>query len=222
MTFTHTTSHNLPELQVEQSATGKRFYVTPDGNKYPSATTVIGAGEKPWLENWKRMLGDKKAEKEKKRAGARGDAIHDMAERYLKNTDPEELRKEYEPKYVKGFNQIRPYLNRIDNIHAQEVALYSDKLQIAGRVDVVAEYENELSIIDFKTANNARREEQINDYYLQATAYSIMWHELTGIAIDNITIIMSVERGLVPLVFTDTIDKYVKSLLQRIDLYNGV
>lgn len=219
MTFTHIPV-SAPKLEKETSATGKRFYITPNGDQYPSVTTILGAKEKPWLENWKKMLGDEKAEKEKNRAAERGTAIHDMTERYLKNEDPETFRSLYSNDLVKGFNQIKPYLNRIDNINAQEVTLYSDTLKAAGTVDLVGEYQGTLSIVDFKTANNNRTEDQIEDYYLQATAYAIMWHEQTGIPVEDITIIMSVQKGLVPLIFTSTIDKYIKQLLQRIDQYH--
>lgn len=221
MRFTHKDPIELPELGVEQSATGKRFYVTPEGNKYPSITTLLGEKEKPWLENWKKMLGEEKAKKESDRARKRGDAIHEMTERYVKNEDPDEFRREYDPQDVKGFNQVRPLLNRLDNVHAQEVALYSDTLRCAGRVDLVGEYQGELSIVDFKTSNNPKTEEMVQDYYLQGTAYAIMWHELTEQPIENVTIIMSVQKGLVPLVFTTTIDKYLKPLLKRIDEYYG-
>ena len=128
--------------------------------------------------------------------------------------------KSYDPKHVAGFNQIKVRLNKIDNIRAQEVPLYSDSLKVAGRVDCIGEYDGQLAIIDFKTSNNNKDRDMIEDYYLQCTAYSIMWEEMTGEHINNIVIIMSVERGMVPLVFRETTDKYIEPLVKRVVEYH--
>jgi genome maintenance exonuclease 1 len=212
--FTHLTPPNLPELQVTQSATGKRYYVTPEGNKYRSVTTMLGQKEKPAIKKWQMMLGDKAAKRETNRCANRGTAIHELAERYLNNE--KNILKGVKPEYAAGFNQLKVRLNCIDNIRMQEAALYSDKLQLAGRVDCIGEYEGVLCVIDFKTSNNNKDLEMVEDYFLQCTAYAIMWFELTGEVIEDIVILMSVERGMVPLIFRGKIDKYVKPLLQRI------
>lgn len=191
--------------------------MTPDGNQYPSVTTVLGHQEKPWLENWRQMLGPEKADKETQRCAQRGTAIHEFIEKYLNNE--QNFLKGAKPEYVAGFNQAKPRLNHINNIRVQEAALYSNTLRLAGRVDCIGEYDGVLSIIDFKTSNNNKDREMIQDYLLQCTGYAIMWHEQTGEPIEDITILMTVERGMFPLVFRDKIDKYVKPLLQRIDEY---
>lgn len=216
--FIHTgTPIVLPELKVKTLPSGIRHYTTPDGNQYPSITTMLGHKEKPWLEDWRQMLGKEKADKEQKRCADRGSAIHELIEKYLNNE--EEFTRGYLPEYVKGFNQLKFRLNRINNIRTQEAALYSDTLKLAGRVDCIGEYDGVLSIIDFKTSNNNKEHDMIEDYFLQCTAYAIMWHEMTGEAIEDIVILMSVEKGMVPLIFKEKIDKYIKPLLKRIDEY---
>lgn len=207
----------LPELKAKTLPTGIRHYATPEGEHYPSVTTMLGAKEKPWLNDWKNMLGAEKAAKETKRCADRGSAVHELVEKYLNNED--DFTRGYDSKYVKGFNQLKYRLNHIDNIRTQEAALYSDSLRLAGRVDCVAEYDGVLSIVDFKTSNNNKDIEMVQDYFLQCTAYAVMWCEMTGEPIDNIVILMYVEKGMVPLVFQDKIDKYVKPLLKRIDEY---
>lgn len=220
MHFNHTTKVILPELEVKTSKKDGRFYQTPEGHWYPSITTVLSHEEKPWLTNWRNALGDKKADKEQKRCAERGEAVHLMCERYLNNQlDVDNLHKEFKQEHIVGFNQMKLLLNKIDNIKAQEIALYSDKLKVAGRTDCIGEYNGTLSVIDFKTSNNNKSREMIEDYFLQSTAYAIMWHELTGEAIDTITILMSVEKGIMPLKFVEKIDKYIKPLLKRIDTY---
>lgn len=214
--FMHLNPKQIPEAKDTTLASGKRFYVTPSGNKYPSITTVLGAKEKPWLKEWQNMLGTDKAAKETKRCADRGTAIHEMAERYLNNEEHPKLTKEYDVKHVAGFNQLRTRLNHIDNIRGQELALYSDDLQVAGRVDCVGEYDGVLSIIDFKTSNNNKDKSMIEDYFLQCTAYALMWYELTGEKIENIVILMSVEKGMVPLIFKEEINKYIQPLVKRV------
>lgn len=221
--FKHVTIPKIPELKVEQSSSGNRFYITPEGEKYPSITTVLGHKEKPWLKNWRNMLGDKAAQAEQKRCAERGTAVHELVEHYLNNE--QDFTRGYKSEYVRGFNQLKFRLNHINNIRCQEVALWSDQIKVAGRVDCIGEYGGVLSIIDFKTSNNNKDRESIEDYFLQCTAYAIMWHEQTGESIENFVILMSVEKGMVPLVFQGNIDKYVKTLLERIGEYgaaNGI
>ena len=216
--FTHIGSPiEMPELNSITAPGGSRVYNVPGGNTYPSVTTVLGAKEKPWLTEWQQSLGQSKAKKEMERCATRGTAIHEMAEKYLNNET--NFTKNYDAQHVRGFNQLKFKLNQIDNIRLQEAGLYSDRLKLAGRVDCIGEYDGVLNIIDFKTSNNNKSEQMIEDYFIQCTAYAIMWHHMTGEAIERVTILMSVEKGMVPLIFQDSIDKYVSPLLQRIGQY---
>ena len=89
---------------------------------------------------------------------------------------------------------------------------------MAGRVDCVAEYDGKLSIIDFKGSTKVKREEDIENYFTQTTAYSIMWQEKFGIPIKNVCIIISCETGDIQ-VFQRNPIHYVNQLKQAIDLY---
>jgi genome maintenance exonuclease 1 len=218
-TFIHVSVPPLPTIKVTNPPNGKRFYTTPAGNKYVSITTLLGDKEKPWLANWRASLGPVKADKETKRASERGDNIHKLIELYLSNQLTYNITKSYKPEYISGFNQIKLRLNKINNIHAQETALYSDLLRTAGRVDCIGEYENKLSIIDFKTSTNAKSISMIQDYYLQCTAYAIMWNELTGQTINDIAIIMAGEKTIAPLLFKGHVEDYIEPLVQRIAEY---
>jgi len=219
--FNHLPRPNLTELETKQSATGKRFYKTPEGVWYPSITTILGVGEKEWLTNWKNMLGEKKANKERDRCAKRGSAVHELAEKYL-NNETIDIKK-YHHEYINDFNKLKLKLNAVDNIRGQELALYSDTLKVAGRVDCIGEYNGVLSVIDFKTSTNNKYKQWIFDYFLQTTAYAIMWHERTNEPIEDIVILMTVERGMIPLVFKDKIDEYVAPLIKRIrEAENGI
>lgn len=217
MIFTHVDPPNLPALTRQDSISGKRTYLTPEGNKYPSVTTLLGSGPKPWLEAWKNALGHDKAAAEVKRAGDRGTAVHKLIEGYL-NNDPDYLGG-FKPEYVKSFNQLKFYLNRIKNIRTQEIALYSDELKIAGTVDCIGEYAGKLCIIDFKTSTNMKTSSMVGDYRLQCTAYALCFFEQTGIFIEDYAILMAVEKGIVPLVFSGKVKNHIKELKDRVTAY---
>lgn len=214
--FTHIGIPQIEELSA-RIVNGERWYTTPDGRQYASVTTVLGAKEKPWLEDWKNMLGQAKAKKETKRCADRGTAVHLLAERFLNNE--EDPVKGEPPLAKKLFNQIKFRLKNIDNIRAQEVPLYSHTLRLAGRVDCVGEYDGVLSIIDFKTSNNNKDEEMVEDYFLQCTAYALMYEELTGEQIDDIVVIIAVEKGIMPLLFKRKVDDYIEPLVERINTF---
>lgn len=214
MVFTHIHQPDYQELETT-SVQGKRWYITPEGNQYPSVTTILNAGPKPWLDRWVANLGPDKAEKEKQRCADRGEAVHTLIERYLQNY--ENPTEGFSTEYVRKFNQTKPVLNRIDNIRAQEIPLYSDRLGTAGRVDCIGEYKDELAVIDFKTSTNTKDESMVQDYYKQCTAYAIMYFELFGVPIEKIVIIMSTEKGIVPLVFQSNIEQHTSGLLAKIN-----
>lgn len=208
----------LPKLKVENSATGRRYYITPNGDKYPSITTILGAKDKPHLIKWRHMLGDKAATKETKRCADRGTAIHDMCEKYLYNNQTPTAG--HNALHIRGFNQLKFRLNKISDIRAQEIALYSDYLKVAGRVDCIACYDDIPSIIDFKTSTNNKDISMIDEYFKQTTFYSLAWEELTGELIENLVIIMSVEKGMVPMVFKQKLEDWIPALLKDIHQFN--
>ena len=213
--FTHIEKIQPVNIKVVQNAKG-RFYISPEGNKYPSITTLLGAGEKPWLTEWRNSLGEKKADKESKRTASRGNAVHLMVERFLNNEEEPTLEQKFE--HVAEFNSIKMHLRKIDNIVCLETPLYSDTLKVAGRVDCVADYKGIPSVIDFKTSTTSKHENMVQDYFLQCTAYALMFHEMYNVQIDQIVVIMSVERGL-PMVFKKSIEDYVTPLCERINTY---
>ena len=214
--FVHTKTPAITELEAKIT-NGKRWYTTPSGIKYPSVTTILGAKEKPYLEAWRQSLGPKKADKETKRCSDRGTAVHKISEDYLNNV--ENPAKGHEALNVKLFNQLKFRLDKINNIRAQEVPLFSHRLKIAGRVDCVGEYDGVLSIIDFKTSNGNKDEQMVEDYFLQCTAYAIMYEELFGEFIEDIVVLIAVEKGIMPMMYRKKIDDYVEPLVNRINMF---
>lgn len=213
--YTHLNTFQPLELKTTEGNQG-RFYLTPDGNPYPSVTTVLGYGEKPWLQEWRDSMGHEAADKEMRRAANRGTAVHMMIERHLQNhprpTD------DCIPDHILEYKSLKLALKNVDNIILQEAALYSDTLKLAGRVDCIGEYNGVLSVIDFKTSTTSKSVHMIQDYFLQTTAYALMFEEMYGVQIHDVVIIMSVERGL-PLVFREKTEPYIAPLCKRINKY---
>ena len=187
---------NLPEIKAT-TTDGVRLYETPEGNKYPSITTVLSVRNKKGLFEWRKRVGDDVANYVARKAANRGTSVHHMCEDYLNNDFDEEKHKKKFLPYVL-FNQLREsVLQKIDNIYAQECGLYSDKYKVAGRVDCIAEYDGKLSIIDFKTSSKERSDAWNESYYIQASAYAEMFEERTGIKINQVVILVVTEDGVV-------------------------
>ena len=169
---------------------GFRFYAVEDKH-YPSITTVLGAIPKPGLIKWRKSVGEEAARWEMNRAARRGSATHTLVEQFLKGETPSI--RDVLP--LGMFRLLKPYLEQIDNIHALEKIMYSKKLTVAGQVDCIAEYNGKLSVIDFKTANKERVDSWNENYYIQCTAYAIMYEELFGTPIEQIVILQAGEDG---------------------------
>jgi genome maintenance exonuclease 1 len=124
------------------------------------------------------------------------------------------------PDALEMFKSIKPELHKINNIHYQEQALWSTNIGMAGRVDLIAEWEGKLSVIDFKTSKKVKKIEDIQDYFAQCTAYSCMYEELVGNSIDQIVILMAVENDK-PLIFIEKTEDHLNNLLDHITFYKN-
>jgi hypothetical protein len=175
---------------------GRRYYNTPTGNKHKSVTTVISnnAKKQEVLAKWRARVGKEKAQQISSRAATRGNRYHKLAENYMNNEHDDTLYREYPLVWIM-FDSSRKILDNINNIYLQEAALYSDFLGIAGRVDCIAEYNGVLSIIDFKTSAEEKKEEYLYDYYVQETAYACMLQELYDVKVKQLVTIIACENG---------------------------
>ena len=148
---------NRPELSFgmrTENINGKRNYVTPSGELYPSITTVLGELSKAAIQAWRKRVGETEANKISGKASRRGTSVHSGCESYIKNE--EEFLDGETPHIVELFKTIEPILERVDNIQGVELALYSDHFGIAGRTDCIAEFDGVLSVIDYKTSNKIK------------------------------------------------------------------
>jgi len=199
---------------------GRRYYNTPTGNKHKSVTTVISNNpkKKEVIAKWRARVGEEKANRISSRSTTRGNRYHKLVENYLNNEHNTNLYKEYPLVWIM-FESSRKILDNINNIYLQEAGLYSDFLGIAGRVDCIAEYNGKLSIIDFKTSAEEKKEEYLYDYYVQETAYACMLQELYNLKVEQLVTIVACENGETQVSIQPPKKEYFIKLQQYIQEY---
>jgi genome maintenance exonuclease 1 len=168
---------------ARDESTGKRLYATPDGFKVPSVTTILDktkpAESRIALANWRKNVGEKKAQEIVTEAANRGTRMHTFLENYIKGdvlketvSNPYAQQSLTMAKIVidKGFPKI-------NEVWGSEVPLYFPELY-AGTTDCCGIHDGDESILDFKQTNKPKKLEYIGDYFLQLTAYAMAHNEI--------------------------------------------
>jgi genome maintenance exonuclease 1 len=201
-------THELVELTPLSTTTidGKRHYQTPDGNVYPSVTTITSLHGKEGILEWRKRVGEAEANKISNKAATRGTRVHKLCEDYLNN----ELSFEGAmPNSIALFKQMQPFLDKyIGKVYGIECPLYSHHLRVAGKSDCIAQFDGKNAVVDFKTANKPKQEHWIQNYFMQCAAYAVAFEERTKISIPRIAIVVAVE-GDSPQLFIKKRDDYI-------------
>ena len=213
----------LPEL-VRTNIGGKRHYQTPNGS-YPSITTVLSIRDKEGILEWRKRVGNEEANRITKRAVTRGTHFHSLLEQYFLNEIDDldtfcatALAKNPAVWYL-FLEAVQVLETKINNIYCIEDYLYSDEYKVAGAVDMIAEYDGVVSVIDYKTSNSDKKEEWIENYFIQGTAYAKMFTERTGIPCSQLVIFIVPDSGT-PQIFTKSVDDYTPQLITAIEDFN--
>ena len=209
-----------PIITKAETINGQRFYPTPEGNKYPSVTTVISNNKKKReaIAKWRERVGADEANRKTNSSATRGTRYHKIIEDYLNNElDLDNYQDHPVPLWM--FHSSKKVLDRINKIYLQEAALYSDVLKIAGRVDCIAEFDGELAIIDFKSSEKEKKEEYLYDYFVQEQAYALMLFERYDIRAKKLVTIVGCESGETQVSVRAPNVKYILSLQQYIKEY---
>lgn len=200
---------DIPKINRIDCPLGRR-YQTPEGNLYPSVTTIFSVQENPAIDAWRARVGEEEATRIMNRAAQRGTWVHTQCEYYLKGGD-----KFVDPSsnlienmlYFPMWKSLRPHVEKIGDVIALETPLWSDRLQVAGTVDCIGYWNGELSIIDFKTSSRRKARDEIDNYWAQTAAYSLMLYERTGLKATQLVIMMTVEEDD-PLIYTDRVSAW--------------
>lgn len=188
------TSINLiqvPPIERIDSPTG-RLYKTPDGNLYPSVSTILSAGaDHSHLDTWRARVGDEEANKISRKATTRGTLLHENIENRIMGK-PETFNM-FHVEEKQMFKSALPIVDELEEVIALETQLWSDKLRVAGTVDCCAFYKGKWRLIDWKTSGRYKSRDDIHSYFMQCAAYQMMIYERTGISVGDILIVMMVQ-----------------------------
>ena len=213
-----------PELTTS-NALGMRWYEVPSGDKYPSITSVLGKSpeKQKGLQEWRERVGEHEANKIARKGANRGTAFHNCVEDFLTMNEPEfqyKLENEHKTKHLLAWAMFLSARKTIEesvgDIFLMEQSMYSARYKVAGRCDLIAMFDGEPTVIDWKTAATMKKEEWNEDYYIQAAAYASMYTDYTGDRIDNLAIVMVDEQGEVE-IFRKPVATYLPKLEKLMD-----
>lgn len=203
---------SLPDIKATTNKETGRMYHTPAGD-LPSITTVLGRLSRDGIMAWRKKVGEEEANRISGQASSRGTRLHKICEDYINNVEPvfkSPLDKEM-------FLSVQNTLdNMIEEVYGQEVPLYSEYLGIAGRVDLVCKWNGKSSIVDFKTSRKLKKRDWIDNYFMQCTAYCVMFEELTGTPVDRFVVLIAVDQESEPQIFLGKRDDYISPLVDAI------
>ena len=210
-------NHGITLPKMTRKTTEKcRKYFTPEGNAYPSITTVLSILSEEAIQRWRARVGEEEANRISKQASTRGTAVHNIFEKYV-NNDPNYL-EGVMPHNIQTFKDAQKTLDEsITKVYCQEAPLYSKHLGVAGRVDCVGQWNGVDSIIDYKTSRKLKKKEWISGYFMQCAAYAIMWEERTGMPMKQLVVFVAGDEGTQ--VFIEDRDNWTKELINTITEY---
>ena len=180
---------------------GKRHYQTPDGGKVPSVTTILdrtkSEEKKQILANWKKRVGEAKAQEIVTEAANRGTRMHAYLESYVLSGDMKDLPANpyAHPSWFMAAEVILKGLCHVDEFWGVEVPLYYSGLY-AGTTDCIGKWKGRPAILDFKQTNKPKKREWIEDYFLQLAAYAQAHDHMHGTSIDQGVILMACQPKL--------------------------
>ena len=211
---------NLSPLDRE-TIDGVRYYSIPNGTAKPtkmvSITSITSHFNRQIFIDWRRKVGDVKADAITKAATTRGTNLHSIVENYITN---QELPEVPEPAPTL-FKIIEPALQRMSKIYGVETALYSTVLGVAGTCDTIADFDEELAIIDYKTSAKPKPREWIENYFVQAMFYAMALFERTGKQVKKLVIIMACENGELVVYEERDLAKYMKLVIKYIKKFTN-
>lgn len=207
--------------QITDVDTGTRFYDF-QGMRLPSVTTILAKTKnQSYLTAWKNKIGHEKAEQIKNLSSKRGTAMHKFLEHHISGTGYDDLTPigcEAKPMAKKI---VEMGLAPVSEIFGSEVMLHYPGLY-AGSTDLVCLHNGLETIVDFKQANRPKKEEWIDDYYLQIAAYAMAHDAYYGSTIrQGVIMVCTPDLYYQEFKITDhELRSWKHKFLKRLDHYN--
>lgn len=203
------------KLDRIEHADGRR-YLTLDGNAYPSVTSITGLIHKDSIQAWRQRVGEEKANAISHKATTRGTQVHSIIEQYINNEDTSN----FLPHIKQSLENLKPLIDKhVTKVFGTEVPLYSDHLKVAGTCDAVVEWDGIPTIVDWKTSRRPKKKKDIGNYFMQLSAYAVMWEERTGMPCNATRIVMDVD-DFHPVMYKETRDAHIDEFIKWRDEYN--
>jgi len=204
---------DIPDTEFIIPKLKNNYYVIGD-NHYPSVNSIL----KPLIESkfalWKKSVGEEAANSISEKEVSKENRMHKLCSMFLSNKDL----KYFDDKDKNMFeNTFVPFLNKLTNIKSIDQCLFSHHYKYAGTVDCIAEYDGVMAIVGFKTARKLKQTSYINHYFIEATAYSIAYEEMTGQIIDYLVVCVGVDGVEKPQIFTDSRTKWMPQFLELLN-----
>jgi|TARA_R110000822_G_scaffold140325_10_gene278060 ATP-dependent exoDNAse (exonuclease V) beta subunit len=199
---------------------GTRHYIREGSTQepYPSVTSITSQLAKEGIKKWRKRVGAEVANAITTKATRQGTRAHILIEHYLESKElPESMPNEIE--LYLGFKKVAD--DHIDNIRSIEGQMMSDYLRVAGTVDLIAEYDGKLSVIDWKTSAKPKKEEWVSGYFMQESAYAVMFEENTKTPIQQLVTIISCSSGEMQ-IFIQKRDDWIQKFIDLRETYDRV
>jgi len=193
------------------------------GAKLPSVTTILAqTKDQSYLDRWKAKVGHEEAERIKNLSSKRGTSMHKFIEKHITGAGYDDLTEIGQQAKPMAQKIIDIGLTPITEYYGSEVSLYYPGLY-AGSTDLVCIHNGKETIADFKQANKPKREDWIEDYFLQIGAYAMAHDYVHG---------SNIEQGVIMICTPDLyyqefkfdgemMQKYRHQFLQRLSQYYG-
>ena len=208
--------------QINDSVTRKRVYLTPDGEKLPSVTTILSSTkDMTHLNEWKKRVGEENARRITTEAAGIGTAMHANLERFLCGMERQPGNNVVHVQANKMAEVIiENGLKNVDEVWAMEQSLYFPGLY-SGTTDLCGVFNGKPAIMDHKQTNKPKKEEWVEDYKLQLVAYALAHNEVYGTNIKTGVVFMC-SRDLQYQQFEvteETFPKYRDMWLDKVEEY---
>ena len=203
---------------------GSRHY-SIDGSRLPSVTSILSATkseeDKAKLAEWKERIGHKQAVIISREATTRGSSMHDYLEKFLLGKLNMDLLGDNTREKVMADQIIENGLrNKLSEIWGCEATLYYPE-KYAGAADCIGIYENKETIIDFKQSNRPKKDEWIDDYYLQCAAYSLAHNKVHGSHITQAAILLCTKDNIFQrfMIEGERLTNYQNQFLEKVEQF---
>ena len=207
--------------QLTDPGSGTRMYEISN-YKLPSVTTVLGATKnQDFIKKWKAKVGEVEATRIKDHASSRGTSMHKYLEHYVLGTNIIDLTPIGQEARPMADKIIEMGLAPVDEYYGSEVMLHYPGLY-AGATDLICSHNGMETVVDFKQSNRPKREEWIEDYYMQIAAYAMAHDYVYG---------SHIKQGVIMVCTPDLyyqefkveglqLRKWKHAFLKRLDMYN--